>query len=330
MPTINKRNKTALITGISGQDGSYLAELLLSKGYKVHGIVRKIAFENPTFRLGRISHIFDKIILHPGSIENYANVFTAVEKSQPDECYHLAAQSFVSYSFKDSFSTLTTNINGTHYLLEALRLKAPKCKFYFAATSEMFGNSQETPQNESTPFNPRSPYGVSKLTGFHLTKNYREAYNMFACSGILFNHESPRRGLEFVTRKITNGVAKIKLGKLNSLELGNLHAERDWGHARDYVKAMWLMLQGVSPCDYVISTGKTHSILEFVKLAFNVVNFTCERYVTINKKFFRPAEVNFLCGDSSLAREYLQWKPEISFNDMVSEMVLSDLRKENN
>jgi len=249
--------KRALITGITGQDGSYLAEFFLEKGYEVHGIVRRVAIEDPEHRLWRIRHIIDKIVLHAASMESYASIFNVVDKLRPDECYHLAAQSFVSYSFEDEFSTINTNINGTHFVLSAIKEKAPECKFYFAGSSEMFGLAKETPQNENTPFHPRSPYGISKVAGFDLTRNYREAYNLFACSGILFNHESPRRGFEFVTRKISNAVAKIKLGLSNELKLGNLEAKRDWGYAGDYVKAMWLMLQEDKPDDYVIATGET-------------------------------------------------------------------------
>ena len=250
--------RKALITGITGQDGSYLAEFLLDKGYEVHGIVRRVAFEDTEHRLWRIRHLIDKLFLHSGSLESYASIFKIMGNVRPDECYHLAAQSFVSYSFEDAFSTINTNINGTLYVLSAIKEIAPKCKFYFAGSSEMFGLVKETPQRESTPFHPRSPYGISKVSGFHLTQNYREAYDVFACSGILFNHESPRRGFEFVTRKISRAVAEIKLGRRKQLKLGNLDAKRDWGFAGDYVRAMWLMLQQDAPDDYVIATGKTY------------------------------------------------------------------------
>src|SRR5881275_2723695 len=233
----------ALITGITGQDGSYLSELLLQKGYQVHGIVRRVALEDPEHRLSRMQPIRSKVMLHAASLESYASIHQVVAKVQPTECYHLAAQSFVSYSFDDEFSTLNTNINGTHYLLAAVKNLAPGCRFYFAGSSEMFGKAEEAPQNERTRFHPRSTYGISKVAGFDLTRNYREAYQMHASSGILFNHESPRRGFEFVTRKITHHVAKIKLGLAKELRLGNLDAKRDWGHAREYVEAMWLMLQ---------------------------------------------------------------------------------------
>ena len=222
------RKKKALITGITGQDGSYLAELLLEKGYEVHGIVRRVALEDVEYRLYRLRHIYDKLILHAASLENYASLFKIIEKTRPDECYHLAAQSFVSYSFEDEFSTININLNGTHYILSAIKERLPQCRFYFAGSSEMFGLVKETPQTEKTPFHPRSPYGISKVAGFDLTRNYREAYDLFACNGILFNHESPRRGFEFVTRKISNAVAKIKLGFEKELKLGNLEAKRDW------------------------------------------------------------------------------------------------------
>lgn len=319
--------KKALITGITGQDGSYLAEFLLSKGYEVHGVVRRVALEDPEHRLWRIKHIKDKLILHCGSLDSYASIFSIVEKVQPDECYHLAAQSFVSYSFEDEFSTINTNINGTLYVLSALKERAPKCKFYFAGSSEMFGLAKETPQNENTPFHPRSPYGVSKVAGYYMTVNYREAYNMFCCCGILFNHESPRRGFEFVTRKITDGVAKIKAGLANELRLGNLDAKRDWGFAGDYVEAMWLMLQQNEPDDYVIATGETHSVKEFVELAFNLVELDWKRYVILDLQYYRPAEVFELCGDYTKAKNKLGWQPKVKFKELVKMMLEADLRR---
>src|SRR3972149_10907496 len=233
--------KKALITGITGQDGSYLAEFLLGKDYEVHGIVRRVALEDPIHRMWRINHILDRIILHSDSLESYPSIFNIVESVKPDECYHLAAQSFVTYSFEDEFSTMTANINGTHYILSAIKQRVPHCRFYFAGSSEMFGKAKETPQNENTPFHPRSPYGISKVAGFDLTRNYRETYGLYCASGILFNHESPRRGFEFVTRKITSHAAMIKLGITDKIKLGNLEAKRDWGHSKDYVYAMWLM-----------------------------------------------------------------------------------------
>lgn len=319
--------KKALITGITGQDGSYLAELLLSKGYEVHGIVRRVALEDPTHRTWRINHIREKLKLHSASLESYASVFNVVEKVQPDECYHLAAQSFVSISFEDEFSTMNTNINGTHSVLSALKQRAPKCRFYFAGSSEMFGVAPKSPQSEETPLFPRSSYGISKLAGFHLTRNYREAYNMFACSGILFNHESPRRGFEFVTRKITDAVARIKLGREKQLLLGNLDAKRDWGFAGDYVKAMWLMLQQDKPDDFVAATGETHTIREFLDLAFGRVDMDWKKYVKVDEQFYRPAEIYELKGDYSKARKILKWEPTVSFKELVWMMVDADLER---
>ncbi|MFH1380795.1 MAG: GDP-mannose 4,6-dehydratase [Candidatus Omnitrophota bacterium] len=319
--------KKALITGISGQDGSYLAEFLLSKGYEVHGILRRVALEDPEHRLWRLRHIQGKLILHPGSLESYPSIFNIVEKVRPDECYHLAAQSFVSYSFDDEFSTINTNINGTHYVLSAIRRRAPKCRFYFAASSEMMGLTKETPQNEETPFHPRSPYGISKVAGFHLTQNYREAYKLFAVSGILFNHESPRRGFEFVTRKITNAAAKIKLGIEKELRLGNLDAKRDWGFAGDYVKVMWLMLQQDKPDDYVIGTGEMHTVEEFAELAFKVAGLNWRDYVKEDKNFYRPSEVHELKADYSKAKKKLKWEPQVKFRELVKMMVEEDLKR---
>ena len=319
--------KKALITGITGQDGSYLSELLLEKGYQVHGIVRRVALEDPAHRLWRIRHILDKLTLHSASLESYASIFNVIDKVKPDECYHLAAQSFVSYSFEDEFSTINTNINGTHFVLSAIKEKAPKCKFYFAGSSEMFGLVKETPQNENTPFHPRSPYGISKVAGFDLTRNYREAYGLFACNGILFNHESSRRGFEFVTRKITNGVAKIKLGLTKELKLGNLEAKRDWGFSGDYISAMWLMLQEDKPDDYVIATGEAHSVKEFIQQAFDSVGLNWKKYVVIDKKLYRSAEVNILKGDYSKARKKLGWKPTVNFEDLVKMMLDTDLKR---
>lgn len=319
--------KKALITGIDGQDGSYLAEFLLKKGYKVHGITRRVALEDPEHHLWRIRHILNKITLHAGSLESYPSLFKIVERVVPDECYHLAAQSFVSYSFEDEFSTINTNINGTHFILSAIKENAPKCKFYFAASSEMFGHAKEVPQDEDTPFYPRSPYGISKVAGFDLTRNYREAYGLFALSGILFNHESPRRGFEFVTRKITNAVAEIKLGIIKELRLGNLEAKRDWGFSGDFVRAMWLMLQQRKPKDYVIATGETHTVKEFVELAFSNVGLNWKDYVVIDKDFYRPAEVNILMGDYSRAKEELGWEPKVKFKELVKMMVDNDVER---
>lgn len=320
--------KRALITGITGQDGSYIAELLLDKGYEVHGIVRRVALEDPERRLWRIRHIMDKknVFLHSASLESYPSIFNVVSSVRPDECYHLAAQSFVSYSFEDEFSTISTNINGTHFVLSALKEQAPQCRFYFAASSEMFGNVEKTPQNENTSFCPRSPYGISKVAGFHLTRNYREAYNLYAVSGILFNHESTRRGFEFVTRKVTSTVARIKLGLTKELRLGNLDSKRDWGYAGDYVRAMWLMLQQDKPEDYVIATGETHSVRELVELAFSHVSLDWKDYVTTDEKLYRPTEIFELKGDFSKARMGLDWNPEVSFKKLIEMMVDNDMK----
>jgi GDPmannose 4,6-dehydratase len=250
-----------------------------------------------------------------------------MDKVKPIECYHLAAQSFVSYSFEDEFSTINTNVNGTHFVLSALKERAPKCRFYFAASSEMFGKARQTPQTENTPFHPRSPYGISKVAGYYLTQNYREAYNIFACNGILFNHESPRRGFEFVTRKVSYGVAEIKLGLAKELRLGNLEAKRDWGFAGDYVRAMWLMLQQPRPDDYVIATGQTHSVREFVELAFDYAGLDWKKYVIIDKALFRPAEVHILKGDYSKARRILKWKPRVGFRELIQMMVDEDIKR---
>jgi GDPmannose 4,6-dehydratase len=318
--------KKAFITGIDGQDGSYLAEFLLSKNYEVHGMIRRVALEDPERHLWRIKHIQDKLILHPGSLESYASIFNIIEDVKPEECYHLAAQSFVSYSFEDAFSTINTNINGTHFVLSAIERKAPKCRFYFAASSEMFGHTRETPQNEDTPFLPRSPYGISKAAGFYLTQNYREAYGLFACNGICFNHESPRRGYEFVTRKITSTAAKIKLKLAKELRLGNLDAKRDWGFAGDYIEAMWLMLQQDKPEDYVVSTGETHSVREFAQSVCNYLGLDFDKYYVNDDRLFRPAEVTLLVGDYSKARQKLGWQPKVKFEGLVKMMVDADLK----
>jgi len=317
--------KKALITGITGQDGSYLSEHLLSLDYEVHGIVRRVALEQPEHRLGRLKGVLDKVTIHPANLDSYASIFHVFSREQFDECYHLAAQSFVAESFADGFSTMSTNINGTHYVLAALRELQPTCKFYFAGSSEMFGKVRETPQRESTPFHPRSPYGISKCAGFQLAVNYREAYGMFCCNGILFNHESPRRGLEFVTRKITNGVARIKLGMTSELRLGNLEAKRDWGHARDYVRAMHLMLQQPAADDFVVATGETHSVKELCEIAFSEVGLNYKDHVKIDKAVYRPAEVDLLIGDASKAHSVLNWQATVDFKSLITEMVHADL-----
>jgi GDPmannose 4,6-dehydratase len=316
----------ALLTGITGQDGSYLAELLLSKGYEVHGIVRRVALADPEHRLWRLREIVPQLRLHAGSLESYASIHRVVREVRPDECYHLAAQSFVSYSFDDEFSTLNTNINGTHFLLSAIKDEAPECRFYFAGSSEMFGHADETPQSETTRFHPRSTYGISKVAGFDLTRNYREAYKLHASSGILFNHESPRRGYEFVTRKITAAVAAIQAGRASELRLGNLDPCRDWGHARDYVEAMWLMLNQPTPDDYVVATGEAHSVRDFAAAAFAYVGLDWRDYVKHDPFLFRPAEVTVLRGDPSKAQRVLGWRHTVEFSDLVREMVEVDCR----
>lgn len=318
--------KRALITGITGQDGSYLAELLLEKGYEVHGIVRRVAIEDPEHRLWRLLHLKERLHLHAASLESLPSIYRTFRAVEPDECYHLAAQSFVAYSFEDEFSTLNANINGTHHMLVALRDCAPKCRFYFAASSEMFGKVAEVPQNELTRFHPRSAYGISKVAGFDLTRNYREAYGIRASSGILYNHESPRRGFEFVTRKITSHAARIKLAQVKELRLGNLDSLRDWGHASEYVRAMWMMLQQEEPDDFVIATGEQHSVRELAEAAFNYVGLDYRDHVVIDPQLLRPAEVETLLGDASKAKRQLGWKHEVAFKDLVHEMVKSDLR----
>jgi len=319
--------KRALITGITGQDGSYLAELLLEKGYEVHGMVRRVAIEDPEHRLWRILSFKDRLHLHAASLESLPSIYRVFRTVKPNECYHLAAQSFVAYSFEDEFSTFNTNINGTHYVLAALRDCAPDCRFYFAASSEMFGKVAEVPQTEQTRFHPRSAYGISKVAGFDLTRNYREAYGLKVSSGILYNHESPRRGFEFVTRKITSHAAKIKLGLAKEVRLGNLDARRDWGHAREYVRAMWLMLQQEQPEDYVIATGEEHSVREFADLAFARLGLDYREHVVVDPQFLRPAEVETLLGNAAFARTNLDWQYQVSFADLVHEMVDADLAR---
>ena len=319
--------KAALITGITGQDGSYLAELLLKKGYEVHGIVRRAASEFEEHRLWRIIKIKNDLNLHAASLESYPSSFNVCIKINPVEIYHLASQSYVANSFDDEFSTFNTNINGTHNILAAVKELKSNAKFYFAASSEMFGKAEKSPQNENSPFHPRSAYGISKVTGYHLTRNYREAHKLHASSGILFNHESPRRGFEFVTRKISYGVARIKKGLQKNLELGNISAMRDWGHAEDYVKAMWLMLQQQTPEDYVVGTGIKYSVENFAEKAFKHVGLNYKDFIKIDKNLIRPSEVNTLLADYSKAKKKLKWKPSISFDQLVTDMVESYLEQ---
>lgn len=314
--------KTALITGITGQDGSYLAELLLEKGYKVYGLVRRTS----TPIMVNIEHIKNDIELISGDITDLSSLIRIIQDIQPDEVYNLAAQSFVGSSWEQPILTGEVTGLAVTNMLEAVRIAKPDARFYQASSSEMFGKVVETPQKETTPFYPRSPYGVAKLYGHWITVNYRESFDMYACSGILFNHESPRRGVEFVTRKITDAVARIKLGLADELRLGNLDSKRDWGFAGDYVKAMWLMLQQDTPGDFVISTGETHTVQEFVEIAFSHVGLDWKDYVVIDPKFVRPAEVDLLLGDCSKAKENLGWELEVSFEQLVKMMVDSDLK----
>jgi GDPmannose 4,6-dehydratase len=319
-----KKKKTALITGITGQDGSYLAEFLLKKGYQVHGLTRRTSTSN----YDRIKDIVDQITLVSGDLLDQHSLTHAIKEIQPDEVYNLAAQSFVPTSWSQPVLTGEFTALGVTRTLEALRIAKPDAKFYQASSSEMFGKVRETPQNEKTPFYPRSPYGVAKVYGHWITVNYRESYNMFAVSGILFNHESPRRGLEFVTRKISHAVARIKLGKQKKLKLGNLESKRDWGYAPDYVEAIWMMLQQDKPVDFVVGTGKAWSVRQFAEIAFKVVGLNWKDYVETDKKFMRPAEVDVLRADASQAREKLNWQPKTSFEEMVKIMVEADLKGE--
>ncbi len=315
--------KVAIITGISGQDGSYLAELLIKKNYKVYGILnpqKKKDFKN-------LENIKDKLYFKNIDINNYPKIKNLIKKIKPTEFYHLAAQSFINYKFEDEFFRLNPNINGTHYILSAIKQFSPRTKFYFAASSELFGNVKNSPQNEDTKFNPRSAYGVSKVAGFYLTKNYREAYNIHACSGILYNHESPRRNENFVSRKITKNLSLILKGKIKKIVLGNINSKRDWGHAKDYVYAMWKMMQLNKPQDFVIGTGRTHSVKDFIKFAFQHVNLNYKKYIKIDKKLFRPNDKVILRANYSKAKRILKWKPNISFKSLVKEMVEHDLNK---
>lgn len=314
---------TALITGITGQDGSYLAEYLLSKGYKVVGMVRR----SSTVTYERIDHLLDQITIAQGDLHDQGSLLSLLEEYEPDEIYNLAAQSFVAVSWSQAVLTGEATALGVTRLLEAVRYVNPKIKFYQASSSEMFGKVQEVPQKETTPFYPRSPYGVAKVYGHWITVNYRESFNIFACSGILFNHESPRRGLEFVTRKISDGVARIKLGLSKELRLGNLDARRDWGFAGDYVRAMWLMLQQDHPEDFVVGTGETHSVREFCEIAFGHVGLDYKDFVVQDERFYRPAEVDLLVSDPSKARRVLGWEPTVSFTELVKMMVDADMER---
>ncbi len=315
--------KTALITGITGQDGSYLAEFLLAQGYRVVGMTRR----SSTDVHERIQHVVDDITIVSGDLLDQSSMTSIVAEMRPDEIYNLAAQSFVPTSWTQPVLTGEFTALGVTRVLEAIRAVDPSIKFYQASSSEMFGKVQTTPQNESTPFYPRSPYGVAKVYGHWITVNYRESYDLYACSGLLFNHESQRRGKEFVTRKITDGVARIKLGLQEKLHLGNLDAQRDWGFAGDYVKAMWLMLQQPQPDDYVIATGRTHAVRDFVRLAFAAADLDWEDHVVVDPRYYRPAEVDLLVGDASKARRVLGWEPETTFEELVEQMVRADLER---
>lgn len=310
----------ALVTGVTGQDGSYLAEFLLDKGYEVYGMVRRSSVEN----FNRIEHIRDKLKFVQADLLDQLSIIDAIKESRPDEIYNLGAMSFIPISWKQPVLTGEFTGLGVTRMLEAARHMNKNVKFYQASSSEMFGKAREIPQNEKTPFYPRSPYGVAKVYGHYMTVNYRESYDMFACSGILFNHESPRRGLEFVTKKVTYGAAKIKLGLADSLYLGNLDAKRDWGYAEDYIEAMWLMLQQNTPEDYVISTGEAHSVKEWVEASFRCLDLDWQKYVKIDKRFIRPVDVDLLVGDSSKAEKKLGWKTKVSFNELVKIMVEYD------
>src|SRR5215831_675324 len=315
--------KTALITGITGQDGSYLAELLLAKGYHVHGIVRRSSADN----VGRIEHLRDSLELHQADLLDQTSMAQVLADVQPDEVYNLAAMSFVPTSWQQPVLTGEFTALGVTRLLDALRQVCPEARFYQASSSEMFGRARETPQRETTPFHPRSPYGVAKVYGHHITVNYRESYGLFACSGILFNHESPRRGLEFVTRKVTDGAARIKLGLSGELRLGNLDARRDWGFAGDYVRAMWLMLQQDAADDYVVASGESHSVQELVEHAFDYVGLDWQAFVVTDPGLKRPAEVDVLQGDATKARQTLGWEPTVTFLELVHMMVQADLER---
>jgi len=319
---MRQKTKKAMITGITGQDGSYLSELLLEKGYQVYGMVRRSSVEN----FDRIEHIKDKLRLIQGDLTDQSSLDEAIKTVKPDEVYNLGAQSFVPTSWNQPVLTADVDGLGVTRILGAIQKHKPDTKFFQASSSEMFGKVREVPQTETTPFYPRSPYGVSKTYGHYITVNYRESYGIFACSGISFNHESPRRGLEFVSRKVTDGVARIKLGLAKSLSMGNLDAKRDWGFAGDYVKAMWLMLQQEKPEDFVIATGETHNVKELIQTAFSYVGLDWEKYVVVDRKLLRPAEVDFLVGNPAKAKKKLGWKPEVSFKQLVEMMLDADIK----
>ncbi|WP_375724903.1 GDP-mannose 4,6-dehydratase [Arcobacter sp. KX21116] len=329
-----KQNKTssqnvALITGITGQDGSYLAEFLLSKGYEVHGIVRRESIEDEE-KLNNIKNIKESIFLHEGSLSDHLTIYKIFSKILPDECYHLSASSFVNYSFNDEFETMSNNFNSTHYLLSTIREVKKDCKFYFAGSSEMFGEPNCSPQDEETPFNPKSIYGISKVSSHYLLKNYREKENIFACTGIMYNHESPRRGNHFVTKKIISSAVKIKLGIQDKLYLGNLDARRDWGYAPDYVKAMWMMLQAPKADDYIVASGKLNTVRDFLEETFSYLELNYKDYVLVDPKFFRASEHNPLCGNTDKINKTIGWTNEVSLKEIIKNMIDIEMKKYNN
>lgn len=320
--------KKAIITGITGQDGSYLAEFLLSIGYEVHGIVRRESFEDDE-KLVNIKNIKDQLILHEGSLSDHLTTYKIFSKVMPDECYHLSASSFVNYSFNDEFETMSNNFNSTHYLLSTIREVKKDCKFYFAGSSEMFGEPNVSPQTEETPFNPKSIYGISKVSSHYLLKNYREKENIFACTGIMYNHESPRRGSQFVTKKIISSAVKIKLGLQDKLHLGNIEAKRDWGYSPDYVKAMWEILQADKPDDFIIATGKFHTVREFLDITFSYLDLAYQDYVEVDPKFFRASEHNPLRGNPYKIKNMIGWENTKSLEDIIKEMIDNEMLKYN-
>jgi GDPmannose 4,6-dehydratase len=318
--------KKAIITGITGQDGSYLAELLLLKGYEVHGVIRRESFEDIE-KLSNIKDIKDRLYLHEGSVNDHLTIYKIFSKVMPDECYHLSASSFVNYSFNDEFQTMNNNFNSTHYLLSTIREVKKDCKFYFAGSSEMFGEPNEVPQTENTPFNPKSIYGISKVSSHYLLKNYRKKEGMFACTGIMYNHESQRRGAQFVTKKIISSAVKIKKGSQDKLYLGNLEAKRDWGYSPSYVNAMWKILQFDKPDDYIIATGKLHTVREFLEITFSYLGLEYKNHVEIDPKFFRASESTPLCGDPRKIKNIIGWENSKNLKEIIKEMIDGELNK---
>ena len=318
--------KKAIITGITGQDGSYLAELLLLKGYEVHGVIRRESFEDIE-KLSNIKDIKDRLYLHEGSVNDHLTIYKIFSKVMPDECYHLSASSFVNYSFNDEFQTMNNNFNSTHYLLSTIREVKKDCKFYFAGSSEMFGEPNEVPQTENTPFNPKSIYGISKVSSHYLLKNYRKKEGMFACTGIMYNHESQRRGAQFVTKKIISSAVKIKKGSQDKLYLGNLEAKRDWGYSPSYVNAMWKILQFDKPDDYIIATGKLHTVREFLEITFSYLGLEYKNHVEIDPKLFRASESTPLCGDPRKIKNIIGWENSKNLKEIIKEMIDGELNK---